>query len=279
MSWIKLDDQWMDHPKIIKVGRDARDVWLASITWCAKHLTDGYFPVELLPSLATMAGIDQANVKQIAEVLLDVCLWEFVDGRYLIHDYLEYNPTKEQTAANRMARSEAGKIGGGISASKRSSKIQAKGQAKFKQNSTPSPSPSPSPSPNPVPGPEPKDNAATAAPAAKKPPERDLSLGQKMFLGHFGAIRFKNIIQKDIIASLEEKYGFDRLKECTDWAAKRGMSVGEAIPAIEKAIQNWGTSPPKPNNHHPPGNSTLDRSLAAVQEVLAQEEIRNGDKT
>jgi len=145
MSWIKLDDQWMDHPKIIKAGRDARDMWLASITWCAKHLTDGYFPAELLPSLAVTAGVDVANCLTLASSLLDACLWDSTDNGYMVHDYLDYNPTKEQTEINRIARSAAGKAGGQAKSKQKSSKIQANGQAKSKQKSTPSPSPSPSP--------------------------------------------------------------------------------------------------------------------------------------
>ena len=144
MSWIKLDDQWMDHPKIIRAGRDARDMWLASITWCAKHLTDGYFPSELLPSLAVTAGVDVANCLTFASILVEVCLWDIAENGYMVHDYLDYNPTKEQTESNRIARSEAGKAGGLASSSKRSSKSQANAQAKVKQSSTPSPSPSPS---------------------------------------------------------------------------------------------------------------------------------------
>ena len=159
MSWIKLDDQWMDHPKIIRAGRDARDMWLASITWCAKHLTDGVFPENLLPALAISAGVDIANVKQIARVLLGVCLWDACENGYKVHDYLDYNPTKEQALANKEARKIAGSAGGRASAvakrqanaKQNSSKIQANGQAKFKQKSTPSPSPSPSPSFDPFP--------------------------------------------------------------------------------------------------------------------------------
>lgn len=137
MSWIKLDDQWMDHPKIIRAGRDARDIWLASITWCAKHLTDGYFPTELLPSLAVMAGVDVANCQTFARTLLDLCLWDATDDGYIVHDYLDYNPTKEQTETNRIARSEAGKAGGLAKASKtwqNSSKMPSKTLANGKQN-------------------------------------------------------------------------------------------------------------------------------------------------
>lgn len=128
MSWIKLDDQWMDHPKIVKAGRDARDMWLASITWCAKHLTDGFFPKELLPSLAVSAGIDVANCQSFATTLVGLCLWDVTDFGYCVHDYLDYNPSKEQAEATKVARSQAGRAGGIAKASKNLANNVAKSQ-------------------------------------------------------------------------------------------------------------------------------------------------------
>lgn len=138
MSWIKLDDQWMDHPKIIAAGRDARDMWLASLTYCSKHLTDGYFNKKLLPSLAVMAGLDVANCQDFASVLLEVGLWDATDNGYTVHDYLVYNPSKEQALATRNARKAAGSVGG----KQKASKMLANGLAKSYQNPAPSPSPS-----------------------------------------------------------------------------------------------------------------------------------------
>lgn len=145
MSWIKLDDNWMDHPKIIKAGRDARDMWLASITWCAKHLTDGYFPSNLLSSLAATAGVDVANCQTFANTLLEVCLWDATDNGYMVHDYLDYNPSKEQALATREARKTAGRAGGVAKASKMPSKKLAKPVANSWQKSAPYPYPFPSP--------------------------------------------------------------------------------------------------------------------------------------
>lgn len=126
MSWIKLDDQWMEHPKIIRAGRDARDMWLASITWCAKYLTDGEFPANLLPSLAASAGVDVANCQTFASTLIDVGLWDATPNGYAVHDYLKYNPSKQEVSDTREARKEAGKKGGEAKASKAASKKIAK---------------------------------------------------------------------------------------------------------------------------------------------------------
>jgi hypothetical protein len=163
MAWIKLDDQWMEHPKIVTVGRDARDVWLASITWCAKYLTDGYFPKNLLPTLATMAGVDVANCQTFASDLLGVCLWELEGNKYLVHDYLKYNPTKEQAIATREARKEAGKIGGENKASKSLAKSWQNGKQKASKSlpRTRLPSLARNPSPDPLPVPQESEAPAT----------------------------------------------------------------------------------------------------------------------
>jgi hypothetical protein len=168
MSWIKLDDQWMDHPKMILVGRDARDMWLASVTYCSKHLTDGFFSDKLLPQLAVMAGVDVAKVWQFATALVEVCLWDACDGGYMVHDYLEYNPTKEQALATREARKEAGRAGGVAKASK----MASKNVAKPKQNSSKSLPPPRTPIPEELR----EESAAPAKPdAAAKPKRKQLS--------------------------------------------------------------------------------------------------------
>lgn len=130
MSWIKLDDQWMEHPKIIRAGRDARDMWLASITWCAKYLTNGEFPANLVPSLAAIAGVDVANCQTFANTLVEVCLWDTTPSGYAVHDYLKYNPSKQEVLDTREARKVSGSKGGKAKASNAASKLPSKTIAK-----------------------------------------------------------------------------------------------------------------------------------------------------
>jgi hypothetical protein len=70
---------------------------------------------------------------------------------------------------------------------------------------------------------------------------------QLYILGIFRAKRL-NIIQAQSIADIETKYGLDKFKEVANWAAKRGMSMGQAIGAIETSIPKWGNKTPKGNN-------------------------------
>ncbi len=147
--WIKLDDQFSDHPKIIEAGPLAAWLYVCGLTYAARYLTDGYIPAGQVRKLA-----DVDNASELAAKLVEVGLWESIDGGYLIHDYLEYNPNREDVMATREARAEAGARGGrrkaaasktpSKSASKTPANCQANAIAKSKQKSTPSPSPSPS---------------------------------------------------------------------------------------------------------------------------------------
>lgn len=57
-----------------------------------------------------------ARAKRLADVLAGVGLFDRTDGGYLVHDYLEFNATKEEAALRRhetsQARAAAGRIGG-----------------------------------------------------------------------------------------------------------------------------------------------------------------------
>jgi len=93
--------------------------------------------------------------------------------------------------------------------------------------------------PNPITG--------AGAPASQNPESEELDLetapltaGQNYFLKQFGAKRFKLRIQRATIGNLERQHGTDKLRQCIDWAAKKGLGMGDAIGAIEKAITTWG---------------------------------------
>jgi hypothetical protein len=152
MAWVKLDDHFAEHPKIATAGPLAGWLHVCALCYCNRHLTDGFIPARVVGTLADFAGINdeasgEANPKQLASILLDVGLWEEDEGGYRIHDYLEYNPSREEVIATREKRAEAGRIGG-----KRSG--MARNEAKPKQNASNVPSKNEAKS-NPVPVPVP----------------------------------------------------------------------------------------------------------------------------
>jgi hypothetical protein len=174
MSWVKLDDQFFTHPKVQRAGRDARDLFLVGLTYCANHRTDGIVPAEALPLLAFMAGIPDGEAA--ARKLVEVHLWEEGATGYAVHQYLEYNPSREKIEETRQHRAEAGSKGGKAAHSKReaicSDFASAGLDTDVEQKSTPSPVPVPVPDPVPVPEPR---SSADADGGAGAPPPRAVS--------------------------------------------------------------------------------------------------------
>lgn len=98
MAWVKLDDQFTDHPKVIEAGPMASWLFVCGLTYCARLLTDGFIPSGQVRKLADLDG-----APDLATHLVTVGLWERCEGGFLVHDYLEYQPSAEKVKAERAA--------------------------------------------------------------------------------------------------------------------------------------------------------------------------------
>jgi len=98
MSWVKLDDQFPDHPKVIAAGGDAAWLYVAGLCYCQAKLTDGVIPAGIVPRLT-----DRKNPLRLAERLVEVRLWEPLGSDYRIHDYHDLNTAAEKVKAKREA--------------------------------------------------------------------------------------------------------------------------------------------------------------------------------
>lgn len=124
MAWAKFDDQYPHHPKMIEGGRlEAIGLDVAGICYCNRHLTDGFVSDKALSLLFPPAR----NVKKLAQLLVDVGRWHRDDERkgYTIHDFLEYNPSRDEVEETRQKKAEAGRRGGKRSGKVRGSKVEA----------------------------------------------------------------------------------------------------------------------------------------------------------
>ena len=97
MPWFRLDDSFHSHPKVIAAGNEAVGLYVRCGTYVAQHLTDGFVgkPVVLL------YGSDS-----LAARLVDAGLWHRARGGWNIHDYLDYNPSREAVEKERKAAAE-----------------------------------------------------------------------------------------------------------------------------------------------------------------------------
>lgn len=151
MTWVRLEDGFADHPKIVAVGPEGMALYVAGLCYSNRYLTDGFIPQAQVPKLI---GTQEPTSKLVKQGL-----WEIVEGGYQIHDYDEYQPSRDDILEIRKARSEAGRKGG---LSKPASNTEANDEAKPQAESNPGPGPGPVP--NPVPDPQEKP----LAPAARK---------------------------------------------------------------------------------------------------------------
>ena len=97
MTWFKVDDQWLRHPKTQALSKDGKLLWLAGGLHCAAHLTDG---VILKTSLRLIAAEADVKPTTVAE-LIAVGLWHEESDRYIVHQWLDYQPSREQVEGDR----------------------------------------------------------------------------------------------------------------------------------------------------------------------------------
>lgn len=97
MTWFKVDDQWLRHPKTQALSKDGKLLWLAGGLHCAAHLTDG---VILKTSLRLIAAEADVKPTTVAE-LIAVGLWHEEADRYVVHQWLDYQPSRESVEGER----------------------------------------------------------------------------------------------------------------------------------------------------------------------------------
>lgn len=136
MAWGRLDDTMAFHRKIMKAGNAGVGAWARMIAWSCGEGTDGFIPAETARAIATP--------EELQRLLFAGLLEPGQDDGYTIHDFLDYNRSAAQLAADRAAvsaaRAEAGRRGA-AARWQRDSKPDGKTDSKI---DGPSPSPDPS---------------------------------------------------------------------------------------------------------------------------------------
>jgi hypothetical protein len=104
--WIRIDDNFVDHPKIIRAGPLAIVAQLRALCYCARHLTDGRFPA----SVAAQICADLAPITPLR--MSEEKLWLQLKQSYRVHGYLEYQFSKQKIRELREKKRLAGQAGG-----------------------------------------------------------------------------------------------------------------------------------------------------------------------
>lgn len=148
MPWVRLDEDFPDHPKVVTAGPLAGWMHVCALAYCNRHLTDGFVPHAQIARLVNFAGIvdldedpgpidarDLPDVSpyDLAERLVNLGIWEKRQGGYLIHDFLDYQPSRAEIEAQRKVKKDAGRAGGVRSGVSRRSRTEAEPKQNTKQ--------------------------------------------------------------------------------------------------------------------------------------------------
>jgi len=108
MSWFRVDDAFIQHPKLEALELNPRQwaycmaVWIAAGCYAASNNTDGYISSQRLKRLTPLG----AKATTAAKRLVEAGLWRAETGGFSFHDWSDYNPTKSELEASRRSSLE-----------------------------------------------------------------------------------------------------------------------------------------------------------------------------
>jgi hypothetical protein len=122
VPWVRFDDQFTIHRKVDGLSDAAFRLHVAAVFWSARNLMDGFVPEEDLDlvcaRLRAPARFAAECVKRrVWHEARTACPSEKCPGPvdndgWVIHDYWEYQPTREKVLADRETKAKAGQKGG-----------------------------------------------------------------------------------------------------------------------------------------------------------------------
>jgi hypothetical protein len=121
MTWSRFDDAARKHPKALMAGNDAWGFWCAAIMYSNQYGTDGFIPDVALATQVLPVPIAKSKAKKLAEACCaavtapggpGLFVRDEERGGYVIHDFLDWNPSKAETDEKRKKDRERKKPGG-----------------------------------------------------------------------------------------------------------------------------------------------------------------------
>ena len=95
MGWVRIDDNFADHPKIIALSDSAFRLFITGLCYSNRQLTDGLIPYQMV-----MGWVGDNPLKPSDE-LEDQNLWERAERGFTIRSYDEYQPLREKVQEKR----------------------------------------------------------------------------------------------------------------------------------------------------------------------------------
>lgn len=116
MPWVRFDDQFTIHRKVDGLSDAAYRLHTSAIFWCARNLTDGFVSREDLDGVTARVRTPERFAAECVkrgtwhearhDCGSDNCAAPVDADGWVIHDYLEYQFSKEQVLADRKKAAE-----------------------------------------------------------------------------------------------------------------------------------------------------------------------------
>lgn len=100
MPWVRLDEDFAEHPKVVTAGPLAMAMHVAGLCYANRNSTDGRIPRPIAKRLIDLDDFTQSWEDVVAD-LLTAGMWTETEQGFEIHDYLEYQPSKADVEAKR----------------------------------------------------------------------------------------------------------------------------------------------------------------------------------
>lgn len=98
MGWVRISDDFYDHPAHAGNGLAAWGLWAWSLAWSNRNLRDGLIPWPVVERMDPDGKASGALLKSGRWIKRDDCVE--------VHDYLEYQPSAEQIREKRAKERE-----------------------------------------------------------------------------------------------------------------------------------------------------------------------------
>jgi hypothetical protein len=103
LPWGRLDDKANGNPKLLALSDSAWRMWGCGLIFCQSQLTDGFILADAIHTFGVRAKNREAVADELCRVLVPGRgpLWERVEGGYHVHDYLDWNDSREAIESKR----------------------------------------------------------------------------------------------------------------------------------------------------------------------------------
>lgn len=106
MPWANFDDKFPRHPKVRPLSDGAFRLHTSAICHSSEWLLNGIIPADDVPDL-----MPKYRPAYLAALIARGLWRDLGDGTYEIHDYLDWNRSREQVESERERKRKGGKKG------------------------------------------------------------------------------------------------------------------------------------------------------------------------